>query len=138
MTENNKAVRAQLSKVFEADQADLTSFFNEVVAYGMGVIASTNHDNNIVLGEAELDQIKQGLEVQSTKAFARFARDFKDASIENSADFDGFYEYPVLRHYQQDYAIQKDLLGRSFDEEAAILEYLALESVYQTAKAKLV
>jgi len=137
MAKHNNGVHAQLGRIFDTDKGDLTSFFNDVVIYGMDVVASSNREHHITLEAAQMEAIKQGLTAQCPKAYNRFARDFKKADLQSVADFDAYYEYPVLLHYQQDCAIQRDLLRKSFDEEAAILEYLALESVYQVAKAKL-
>jgi|TARA_R110002126_G_scaffold13118_4_gene56921 hypothetical protein len=137
MTKNSKGVQEQLSEIFNADKTALTRFFNEVVAYGMDVVLTSCLESKITLGAVQQLSIRQAFEAECPKAFDRFARDFKAADINSAADFEAYYEYPVSLRYQQECAIQKDLLARGYNEETAVLGQLALESIYQVTKLKL-
>ena len=59
-------------------------------------------------------------------------------NVKTVAEFDALYQYDVFFGLDREQTILKDLVPNAYDEQAATIQQLTLESLYQVAKAKII
>ncbi|MCS5595890.1 MAG: hypothetical protein NZ828_01400 [Alphaproteobacteria bacterium] len=136
--QNNNVINTTLNETFGAEGDALTCFFNESVEYGLSLLLVAAQDGGISLNADQTAYIKTEMMDACPNLKERFVRAIQERNVKTVAEFDALYQYDVFFGLDREQTILKDLVPNAYDEQAATIQQLTLESLYQVAKAKVI